>query len=233
MITIACVYKSGKKFNISYVEKLYNMVSRNMTLPFEFVCLTDVQADVPFRLIKLKYELPGWWSKFELFRHGIYNTDYVLYFDLDTLILRNIDEITEVVRQHEFLMLRGFNLEARKLGDTPASGIMGFKVGSEIINYIYSEFFKDPALNIRKTEAKGGPGGQGGDQGFTGDLLGWDNIKKFQDYLPEGYIAGKQVVKNYKMVMPDYNIVAWSGYPTLEELYNKQVSYQWVNKIWK
>jgi len=231
MITIACVYKSGKKFNQQYVDNLYNMVKRNLTMPFKFVCLTDLFFSAPYYLIRLEYGLRGWWSKFELFRPEVFDTNHVLYFDLDTLILDNIDEIVKVAQQHEFLMLRGFNLEARKLGDTPASGIMSFKTRSSTPNYIFEQFMSDPQGNIEKTECKGGPGGQGGDQGFTGDLLGWDNVKKFQDYLPANYITGKLVAKKYTAVKPNYNVIAWSGYPTLEQLMNKH-NYKWVNEAW-
>ena len=39
-ITVLCV-KFGNKYGPEYVERLRNMVSRHMTRPYEFACLTD------------------------------------------------------------------------------------------------------------------------------------------------------------------------------------------------
>jgi hypothetical protein len=41
-VTVLCV-KFGNKYGDDYVERLRNMVSRHMTIPYEFVCLTDSQ----------------------------------------------------------------------------------------------------------------------------------------------------------------------------------------------
>ena len=38
--TVACM-KWGNKYGPDYVNKLYNMAKRNLTLPFTFVCFTD------------------------------------------------------------------------------------------------------------------------------------------------------------------------------------------------
>ena len=40
MLNFACVYY-GDKYQIEYVEKLYNMVQRNTTLEHKFICFTD------------------------------------------------------------------------------------------------------------------------------------------------------------------------------------------------
>jgi len=39
-VTIICM-KWGTKYNADYVNKLYAMVKRNLTLPFQMVCFTD------------------------------------------------------------------------------------------------------------------------------------------------------------------------------------------------
>lgn len=62
-----------------YVSKLRNMVARNLTVPYEFVCLTDLPRK-------------GWWSKLELFKPGRF-TGPVLYLDLDIIITANIDHL--------------------------------------------------------------------------------------------------------------------------------------------
>ena len=37
---VVCM-KWGNKFDNSYVNRLYNLVSKNLTLPFKFICFTD------------------------------------------------------------------------------------------------------------------------------------------------------------------------------------------------
>ena len=40
MYSVVCM-KWGDKYGAEYVNRLYNMVARNTTLPFKFVCFTD------------------------------------------------------------------------------------------------------------------------------------------------------------------------------------------------
>jgi len=59
-------------------------------------------------------------------------------------------------------------------------------------------------------------GGQRGDQGFIGELLGWDNVSKFQDHLPAGYIIGKrEAILLNPTKKPRAHVVAWSGHMSL------------------
>jgi hypothetical protein len=67
------------------------MVARNLTVPHRFVCLTDV-TDVTCERIALTTDWPGFYAKLELFRPGLFHGP-VLYFDLDTVIHRNIDAL--------------------------------------------------------------------------------------------------------------------------------------------
>ncbi|MFN3494899.1 MAG: glycosyltransferase, partial [Hydrogenophaga sp.] len=39
-VNVLCI-KWGKKYGPEYVNKLHNMVRRNLKRPFRFVCLTD------------------------------------------------------------------------------------------------------------------------------------------------------------------------------------------------
>ena len=40
MLNFACVFY-GDKYTFKYVENLYNMVERNLTSPYRFICFTD------------------------------------------------------------------------------------------------------------------------------------------------------------------------------------------------
>ena len=57
----ACV-NYGTKYDVKYVQNLYNMVKRNTTMPYKFVCFTDhvklpklVEGDIEVRQFKDKY----------------------------------------------------------------------------------------------------------------------------------------------------------------------------------
>lgn len=129
MIKIACVLKSGD-FNLEYVFKLLRAVERTVSQKHSFVVLSDLYmppkgdpmwnglegTDIDWQ--PLRSDLPGWWSKMELFRIP----GPVLYFDLDTVLTGNIDDLCDAVQSldGEMLMLKGF-----RHGDV-ASGIMGW-----------------------------------------------------------------------------------------------------------
>jgi hypothetical protein len=85
--------KWGTKFSADYVNRLRNMVERNLTLPHQFVCLTDDPRDLhqDIRVLDLyRKDLEYEWTKLLLFDRlpieGI-----ALYFDLDVVITDNID----------------------------------------------------------------------------------------------------------------------------------------------
>ena len=100
-ITIACVYWKGyfraPKYNypgysLEWIEKLRNMVARNITVPYEFVCLSNHRFTMEgVRVIPLQHGLKGWWSKLELFRKDLpIKPGRVLYLDLDVIVLSDL-----------------------------------------------------------------------------------------------------------------------------------------------
>jgi len=71
-----------------YVSKLRNMVARHLTIPYEFIVVTE--ADLPTGK-------EGWWNKLSLLRmYGDVGT--VLYLDLDVVISGNIDHLITLAR---------------------------------------------------------------------------------------------------------------------------------------
>lgn len=96
MNTVACVLKSGvfkpwdyKDYTVSYgpehVRWLRDQFAAKVTLPHQFVCLSDIE--VPgVHTIPLRDNLPGWWSKMELFREF----QRAFYVDLDVVLMGDI-----------------------------------------------------------------------------------------------------------------------------------------------
>ena len=72
-MNFACVYY-GDKYQIEYVEKLYNMVQRNTTLEHKFICFTDntiirrklKHTQIEFREFT-RHDFDGWFNKLQLF----------------------------------------------------------------------------------------------------------------------------------------------------------------------
>lgn len=97
-IDCACVIH-GDAYSWDYVEKLFNMLNRHITRPINLHVYTEATRNVPSPMIKhsltefsIAVSSQAWWYKMQLF-----NTEHhagpLLYFDLDTVIVNNIDWI--------------------------------------------------------------------------------------------------------------------------------------------
>lgn len=88
--------KWGDKYSAEYVNNLARAVRRHLTLPHRFVCLTDDARGIDrgVETKALTEDLPGWWNKLALFKPRIHDLQgSLLYFDLDMIVVRNIDDI--------------------------------------------------------------------------------------------------------------------------------------------
>ena len=97
MLNVVCL-KHGTKYSSEYVNKLYNMIQRHLTVPHRFTCFTENKENLNdnINVIDLpNIPLEGWWFKPYIFRRGHFpDGDTVLYFDLDMVIVNNIDNHT-------------------------------------------------------------------------------------------------------------------------------------------
>lgn len=88
--------KYGSKYKAKYVNILFSMVNKNVTLPFNFFCITDdptgIRKEVNIIPLKLIEDLTGWWYKLSVFKKGCYGIKGInLFLDLDIVIVNNID----------------------------------------------------------------------------------------------------------------------------------------------
>ena len=140
MLTLAMVYRSGGEFTEAYVANLAAELQCHVSLPCRIVCLTDKPHDIaPIEdvddAIPLHHSWPGWWSKMELFQLP----GPVLYFDLDTVIVGNIDGLVHAVESlpaNTLMMLRGF------YQNDECSGIMGWSGDQTVIWNDFLDRFK-------------------------------------------------------------------------------------------
>jgi hypothetical protein len=157
--TVICVLRSGGIYGAGDVEKLRNQVARHLSLPHEFVCLSDVE--VSCKRISLQHDWSGWWSKVELFRPGVIQGPTV-YMDLDNVILGDFSDIFDC--GHDFAMMQNLNRP------TYASSAVMYFSGPVHLD-VYHKFVLNPNYWVEYHQAnKDGP--YLGDQAFIWSSLG-------------------------------------------------------------
>ena len=99
MVNVICM-KWGNKFPPYYVNRLFGMVKRNLTIPFRFVCFTDedsgIRPEVEIKSLpnlNLPEDSPErGWRKLTVFKKNFGNLEgMTLFLDLDVIIVDNID----------------------------------------------------------------------------------------------------------------------------------------------
>ena len=105
----------GDKYKPEYVQNLYNMVQRHLTIPHKFICFTDhvklhkiVKGDIEFRQFK-HHDYQGWWNKLQLYSEESGLEGPCLYMDLDVVILENINDMATFGDDDTFGVINDFN----------------------------------------------------------------------------------------------------------------------------
>jgi len=203
---LACVLKSGGGYNASHVARLHAQLKRHLP-GYDLVCLSDV--DVPCERIHLQYDWPGWWAKMCLFHPDI--DDDILFFDLDTVIVRDISEFAQVCRT---TLLSDFHSEYAL-----ASGLM--YLAQEDRDLVWRGFISDPGRHIRRFS-------KAGDQGFLREFKHLRTAARWQNKFPGQVISYKshiQLKGGDRELPADARIVCFHGQPR-----PWQISAPWVTQ---
>lgn len=96
MLTVCCVWvKANVPYSVEYVTRLHAMCKRWIDRPFRFVCFTDQPWAIPDgierAIVAHPKDMSGWWAKVNLFDKSRDLQGRILYLDLDTLIVSNLD----------------------------------------------------------------------------------------------------------------------------------------------
>lgn len=142
-VTVACVLRSGGVYSPAWVTALAAGVHRYLP-DARFVCLTDM-AVPEVETIPLLHGWPGWWSKIELFRPGIFS-GRVLYLDLDSIVVGDLRQVAAYAGS--FAMLMSF-YRAGRIG----SGVMAWPAGFGA--ELYERFRRAPAPTIARYRRAG------------------------------------------------------------------------------
>lgn len=131
-VNIICM-KWGTKYGAEYVNTLFNMVGRHLTLPFQLTCFTDDPTDIDpqVNIAALPaLELPAGapergWNKLTTLQPNLGGlSGEALFLDLDVVIVSNIDALFS--HPGEFVIIRDARLHRRMIGN---SSVYRFRIG--------------------------------------------------------------------------------------------------------
>lgn len=155
-LTVACVLRSGGDYSPEWVYALRRGLRAHMPGRYRsplsdpepdtwtFVCLTDMAIHAPWRR-PLLYHWPGWWSKLELFRPGLFETR-VLYMDLDTLVVGDLTDLASY--RGDWGMIRGF------YRDIAQSGLMAWTPGPHT-DELWADWLRSPEAHMARSRGDG------------------------------------------------------------------------------
>ncbi|MCY0966364.1 hypothetical protein [Parathalassolituus penaei] len=138
MYQFVCV-KWGTKYPADYVNRLFNMISRQTHGEFVLYCLTDNSEGLHPAIRPLPIvdnSLAGWWHKLSLFQSDFFGLQGdILFTDLDVVIVGGLDEFFSVA-PGAFLITRDLATGAYN------SSVFRFRIGSQA--QIWESFQKQP-----------------------------------------------------------------------------------------
>jgi hypothetical protein len=136
--------KHGEKYSSDYVNKLYNMVKRNSTIPFNFACITENPSGLNDKIkiipIPIHVTLSGWWYKTWVFSNELPLSGSILFFDLDVVVINSIDDLWNY-NNGQFCIIRDFNRSTVKNWNKFNSSIFKLEKGSH--SYVWENFLKE------------------------------------------------------------------------------------------
>lgn len=145
---IVCI-KWGTMYGADYVNRLYGMVSRNLSSPFRLVCLTDDRSGIRpevdcFDLPELGVPHPvrtrGKWRKQILWGASVPGLSGVaLFIDLDSVIVGPLDDYFTIGNPQDVYVARNWARPLEKLGQT---SVFRFPVGGNA--HLLANFRADP-----------------------------------------------------------------------------------------
>lgn len=221
MKAFVCVLKSGGDYDYKYVNVLNKALRRTCKENVQLICLTDNPWGVKVPCVPLSFNLPGWWSKLEVFKLS----GPCVYLDLDTIIL---DDITPLFTLLDKPYSSFYGLKSFK-GQKLASGIMAWKGDYK---WILDEFLNDSGGYYNRGTHVGFASNNGmefiGDQDYVEYQLKKEGamINYIQTDFKKIYSYKKHCANG---VPKGAKIVCFHGQPRPRELAGEL---PWLNEYW-
>ena len=146
-----CCLKYGKKYSAQYVNNLYNMVKRNLTINYNFVCFTEDSTDIDPNIktipLPVNKHVQGWWYKPFFFNPELEVQGTLLFLDLDMIVFDNIDKLF-TYKPGEFCIIRDFN--RMRIHDYKKFNSSVFRLETGQHTHVYTDFIKDIKTNSKR-----------------------------------------------------------------------------------
>lgn len=248
-VNIVCM-KWGTKYGPEYVNILYNMVKRNITLPFRFICMTEIKEGIN-KEIELR-DLPQFeeppeeylqhclaWRKLAVFdKEFLGLKGKLLFLDLDVVIIDNIDCFFSF--SDKLAIIENWSQPRRLIGQASA---FCFEVGKYYHLLEKYNTHREEVLKNNHTE-----------QVYITRELGKGNFDYFPDdwcksfkmhCMPGGilnsFIAPTKIPKGAKIIVfhgnpnpPDAIAGVWGAPVQWYKLFYKTVKpTKWLEQYWK
>lgn len=188
-VVVVCVLRSGGIYDATWVAKLSKGVARHITIPYRFICLTDMEHEVEAAGVEsftLPDLWPGWWAKISLWNPRAGLTGRTLYLDLDCIVTGPLDGM--VRHTPGLTMCRDF------YGRGHNSSVMSW-CGD--LRAIHRAFATNPEVGVGDYTRR--KDGRIGDQAFIEDQIEPDtfpagDVVSYKADAREGIPAGAKVV---------------------------------------
>ena len=246
-VNIVCM-KWGTLYGPEYVNILYNMVKRNITLPFRFICMTEwpegIQSGVEIAPLPA-FERPNSqyctaWRKLALFDKQVLDLKgKILFVDLDVVIVDNIDCFFTF--SDKLAIIENWSQKGRMIGQ---SSVFCFEAGTcthllEKYNSQYDEVVKHNETEQMYITRELGKG--------NFDYFPEDWCKSFKMHcMPGGFlnsfIAPTVIPKNVRIVVfhgnpnPPNAIAGVWGKPVkpwFKKIYKTVKPTKWIADYWR
>jgi len=181
VIDCACVIH-GTGYDWIYVEKLYNMLCRNLPR-IRFHVYTEHDRSVPPHMIKhcledwpgIKGPKKSWWYKIQMF-NAEHHQGNLLYFDLDCVIVRDLAWITALSTE-KFWTIKDFKYlqNSRYVGIN--SSVMWWNVAK--FDNVWQQFNGKNILSTVKQYY--------GDQDYLNAVIDKNDLRYFDTKLVQSY----------------------------------------------
>lgn len=159
---IICM-KWGDKYGPEYVNRLYNMVNRHLTLDFQMICLTDDSTGIDTAIACYpipEMDLPDGpergWKKLTTFKSNLYDLKGVaLFLDIDIVIVDNIDSFFTYKAKYNdsVVIIRDWKKPWRMIGN---SSVYRFNIGMNTYPDLLANFernFETIRTQVRHEQA--------------------------------------------------------------------------------
>lgn len=198
-VNVVCM-KWGTVYDPQYVNKLYSMVKRHLSLPFRFVCFTDDARGIvpevecqPLPEIHVPPERDNSpWRKLALFRQDLGGLEgKTLFLDLDVVIVAPIDEL--VVYTDKIGVAENWTQRGEGVGNT---SVFTFVAGAN--SFVLDRYYEtiDTLFDHYRNE-----------QIFASKTLGPERI----DFFPDAW------VRSFKRQCMPGGVLNWIRTPTIPQ----------------